>query len=62
MALVGKRTNKIYGFGDKVTVKVIGADKDKSQVDFEIYEGRGNFTYCCANLPETILCNDGSRR
>ena len=38
MALVGKRTNKIYGFGNKVTVKVTGADKDKSQVDFEIYE------------------------
>lgn len=42
MALVGKRTNKIYGFGDKVTVKVIGADKDKSQVDFEIYEEKTN--------------------
>lgn len=40
MALVGKRTNKIYGFGDKVTIKVIGADKDKSQVDFEIYEDK----------------------
>lgn len=38
MALVGKRTNKIYGFGDKVTVKVISADKDRSTVDFEIYE------------------------
>lgn len=38
MALVGKRSNKRYGFGDKVTVKVIGADKDKSQVDFEIFE------------------------
>ncbi len=38
MALVGKRTSKIYGFGDKVTVKVTGADKDRSTVDFEIYE------------------------
>ena len=38
MALVGKRTSKIYCFGDKVTVKVINADKDKSQVDFEIVE------------------------
>lgn len=38
MALVGKRTSKIYGFGDKITVKVTGADKDKAQVDFEIYE------------------------
>lgn len=36
MSLVGKRTNKRYGFGDKITVKVIGADKDKSQIDFEI--------------------------
>ena len=38
MALVGKRTSKIYSFGDKVTVKVTGADKDRSTVDFEIYE------------------------
>lgn len=38
MALVGKRTSKIYGFGDKITVKVTGADKDKAQVDFEIYD------------------------
>ena len=38
MALVGKRTSKIYGFGDKVSVKVTGADKDRSTVDFEIYE------------------------
>ena len=38
MALVGKRTSKIYGFGDKITVKVTGADKDRSTVDFEIYE------------------------
>ena len=38
MALVGKRTSKIYGFGDKVVVKVIAADKDRSTVDFEIYE------------------------
>lgn len=38
MALVGKRTSKIYGFGDKIAVKVINADKEKSQVDFEIYE------------------------
>lgn len=36
MSLVGKRANKRYGFGDKITVKVIGADKDKSQIDFEI--------------------------
>lgn len=40
MALVGKRTSKIYSFGDKVTVKVLSADKDKSQVDFEIFEDK----------------------
>lgn len=38
MALVGKRTNKRYSFGDKVTVKVVGADKDRSTIDFEIYD------------------------
>ena len=42
MALVGKRTSKIYGFGDKVIVKVVGADKDRSTVDFEIYEEKNN--------------------
>jgi len=38
MALVGKRTSKRYSFGDTVTVKVISADKDRSTIDFEIYE------------------------
>ena len=38
LALIGKRTNKRYMFGDKIKVQVIGADKDKSQVDFIIYE------------------------
>jgi len=42
MALVGKRTSKIYGFGDKVIVKVVAADKDRSTVDFEIYEEKNN--------------------
>ena len=42
MALVGKRSSKKYGFGDKVTVKVVKADKDNSQVDFEIYEEKNN--------------------
>lgn len=37
MALFGKRTKTKYAFGDKVTVKVVAADKDKGQVDFEIY-------------------------
>lgn len=38
MALLGKRSKRKYAFGDKVVVKVIGADKDRSTVDFEIYE------------------------
>ena len=38
MALLGKRSKIKYAFGDKVVVKVIGADKDRSTVDFEIYE------------------------
>lgn len=37
MALLGKRTKKKYAFGDKIVVKVIGADKDRSTIDFEIY-------------------------
>ena len=38
LALVGKRTKKRYSFGDKIKVQVVGADKDKMQVDFAIYE------------------------
>ena len=38
MALLGKRSKRKYAFGDNVVVKVIGADKDRSTVDFEIYE------------------------
>lgn len=38
MALLGKRSKRKYAFGDKVVVKVIGADKYRSTVDFEIYE------------------------
>ena len=38
LALIGKRTNKRYMFGDKIKVQVVGADKDKAQVDFIIYE------------------------
>lgn len=38
MALLGKRSKRKYAFGDKVVVKVIGADKDRSTVDFEMYE------------------------
>ena len=42
MALVGKKSKKRYSFGDAITVKVISADKDKSQIDFEIYEEKDN--------------------
>lgn len=38
MALLGKRSKRKYAFGDKVVVKVVSADKDKSTIDFEIYE------------------------
>ncbi|MGM9881796.1 MAG: ribonuclease R [Bacilli bacterium] len=40
LALVGKKTNRRYTFGDKVTVKVVGADKDRMTIDFEIYDGK----------------------
>ena len=40
MALIGKKTNKRYTYGDKIKVEVIGADKNKSQVDFIIYEDK----------------------
>ena len=40
LALVGKKTNKRYTFGDEVTVRVVGADKDRMTVDFEIYDGK----------------------
>lgn len=38
MALIGKKSKNKYSFGDKVTVKVVRADKDRSEVDFEIYD------------------------
>ena len=38
MALIGKKSKKKYSFGDKVKVKVTRADKDKSEIDFEIYD------------------------
>jgi ribonuclease R len=34
--VVGSRTGKEYSLGDKVEVKVIGADLLKRQLDFEI--------------------------
>ncbi len=42
LALVGKRTGKRYSFGDEITVKVVGADKDKMTIDFEIYNPKDN--------------------
>ena len=42
LALLGKRSKKKYAFGDKVKVKVVSADKDKSTIDFEIYEEKKN--------------------
>lgn len=40
MTLIGKKSKKKYSFGDKVKVKVIRADKDKSEIDFEIYDDK----------------------
>ena len=40
MALIGKKSKKKYSFGDKDKVKVIRADKDRSEIDFEIYDDK----------------------
>lgn len=40
MALIGKNSKKKYSFGDKVKVKVTRADKDRSEIDFEIYDDK----------------------
>lgn len=40
MALIGKKSKKRYSFGDKVKVKVTRADKDRSEIDFEIYDDK----------------------
>ena len=40
MAVIGKKTKKKYAFGDKVTIKVVRADKDKSEIDFEIFDDK----------------------
>lgn len=39
MAIVGETSNKLYRLGDKVRVKVTGASKQESQIDFEIVGG-----------------------
>ncbi len=36
MAIIGKRTNKIYKLGDKLTIKVVGASKEDKAIDFEV--------------------------
>lgn len=36
--LIGKRTNKIYKLGDKVTVEVQDANKERREIDFIIYK------------------------
>ncbi len=36
--LIGKRTNKIYKLGDKVTVEVQNANKERREIDFIIYK------------------------
>ena len=40
MAVIGKKTKKKYAFGDKVTIKVVRADKDKAEIDFEIFDDK----------------------
>lgn len=40
MALIGKKSKRKYSFGDKVKVKVTRADKDRSEIDFEIYDDK----------------------
>ena len=36
--ITGKKTKKKYAFGDKITIRVVRADKDKSEIDFEVYD------------------------
>lgn len=40
MALVGKKSGKKYAFGDKVTITVVDVNKDKSLIDFELYNDK----------------------
>ena len=42
--LIGDRTKKTYGVGDKVKIRVIGADKQLRNIDFEIVENKENST------------------
>ena len=36
--LIGKRTHKVFKIGQEVTVRVVRADLDSVQIDFEIYD------------------------
>ena len=38
-ALIGRRTGKTFTIGDSVRVRLIRADKNKRQIDFELVEG-----------------------
>ena len=38
-AIVGKNSKKVYMYGDKVKVKVVSANKETSQIDFELVGG-----------------------
>lgn len=42
MAIVGEASKKMYRLGDKVRVKVVGANKTEKQIDFEIVRGDEN--------------------
>ena len=35
-AILGKNTKKMYMYGDRITVEVIAANKETSQVDFKL--------------------------
>ena len=41
-AILGKTSNKMYMYGDPVTVEVISASKEKAQVDFKLISGGSN--------------------
>ena len=36
--LIGERTKKAYHIGDKVTIRVIDANKELRRIDFELVE------------------------
>ena len=38
--IIGERTNRLYKLGDEVTIKVIGVDISKRNIDFQIVDNR----------------------